>query len=156
MSVPTPTSQFLPTLQRSATSLFTPVQRELDRIFDQLGSGWSSLAEVGLTPRMDLVETKEALELTFELPGLKEEDVKIAVDDGLLTVSGEKKAESETEDRNQRVVERSYGAFERVVSLPRNVDANAIKATLADGVLKVIAPKTAESSARTIEIKPGK
>jgi HSP20 family protein len=156
MSVPTPTSQFFPTLQRSANSLFTPVQRELDRIFDQLGSSWSNLAEVGLVPRMDLVETKEALELTFELPGLKEGDVKIAVEDGLLTVSGEKKAETKTEDRNQRVVERSYGAFERVVSLPRNVDAGAIKATLADGVLKVVAPKVVGAEARTIEVKPGK
>lgn len=69
---------------------------------------------------------------------------------------GEKRAETETKDRNQRVVERSYGAFERVVSLPRNVDAAAIKANLADGVLKVVAPKTPGAEARTIEVKPGK
>lgn len=155
MSAQVPASQFLPTLHRSAASVFAPVQRELDRIFDQLGAGWVSLSDVELSPRMDLVEDKDSVELTLEVPGMSVSDIKIAVDGDLLTVSGEKKHEADTKDRNRRVVERSYGAFRRSVSLP-NVDVAKIQATMADGVLKITAPKQAGPEAKQIEIQSPK
>lgn len=155
MTAQTPPGQLLPNLQRSAANIFTPVHRELDRIFDQLGSGWAAFSEMDLTPRMDLVETRDAFELTFELPGMSRSDVRIAMEDDLLVVSGEKKAEKETKDRNGRVLERSYGRFERSVTLPRRVDAERIKASMANGVLKVVAPKQAGPEPRTIEIQGG-
>lgn len=141
-------------LPRSAFNIFTPVQRELDRALDQLGAGWSGMTGLDLRPRMDFVETKDAVELTFELPGLTRSDVKIAMEDDVLTVRGEKKAEKEIKEGNGRILERSYGAFERAVALPRTVDASKITATMADGVLKISAPKTAPDTSRTIEIKP--
>lgn len=156
MTVHTSSKQLVPNLQRSAMNMFTPVQRELDRVFDQLASGWSAFNDFGLTPRMDMVESDAAIEMTFELPGLAQGDVKIAIEDDVLTVSGEKKAESEAKDKDRRVIERSYGAFERSITLPRNVDAAKIKATMADGVLKVVVPKTPGAKPKTIEIQPGK
>jgi len=153
MSAHLPTNRLLPSLQQSAVNVFSPVQRELDRIFDQLGAGWSALADFELTPRMDLVETKDSIELSLEMPGISRSDVKIAVEGDVLTVRGEKKAEKETKDRNGRVLERSYGAFERSVTLPRNVDASKIKATMADGVLKIVAPRQAGEEPRSIEIQ---
>lgn len=150
------TRQFLPTLQRSATSAFAPIQREFNRLFDELGDGWAAFTELELAPRMDLHEDDKSVELTVELPGLSQSDVKIAVEDDVLTVSGEKKAEKDYKEGSVRVSERSYGAFSRSVSLPRSVDAAKIKASMADGVLKIIAPKDGSAVARTIEIQPAK
>lgn len=148
--------QFLPTLQRSTTNVFAPVQREFDRLFDQLSTGWNSLAEFDLTPRMDVRDTKEGLEITVELPGIAQDDVKIEIDEDILTVSGEKKAQSETEEKNYRISERTYGAFSRSMTLPRGVDADKIKATLRDGVLTLVAPKNGATRSKAIKIQAAK
>jgi HSP20 family protein len=147
------TKQFLPSLQRSASTAFAPIQREFNRLFDELGNGWAAFTEFDLMPRIDVRETNKALELTVELPGIAQEDVKIAVEDDVLTISGEKKAEKETKEDNYRVAERSYGAFSRSITLPRSVDAENIKATMSDGVLKLVAPKQAGAEAKTIKIQ---
>lgn len=147
---------FLAPFPRSGGGVFTPVQRELDRIFDQLSRGWTSGALSGLSPCMDVTETKGAIEYAFELPGMTQGDVKITVEDDVLTISGEKKLEKETKDRQRRVIERSYGAFERSVSLPASVDPAKIKAVMADGVLRVTAPKHAGAEPKTIEIQSAK
>lgn len=146
------TRDFLPSLQRSATQAFTPLRRELNRLFDDLGSGWGAL-ELGVDPRVDLRETKNAIEVTVELPGIPQQDVRVAVDDDVLTISGEKKFEQETQDENYRIAERSYGAFSRSVTLPRSIDADQIKATMKDGVLKVTAPKVAGAEGKSIQIE---
>lgn len=153
MTAHNPPSDLTPSLQRSAATIFTPVQRELDRIFDQLGAGWGALTEADLTPRLDMVETDQAYELSFEMPGLSRKDVRIAFDDGVLTVSGEKKSESESRDGARKVLERSYGRVERAVSLSRRIDPEGIKAVMSDGVLKVTAPKAAGPEPRIIEIQ---
>jgi HSP20 family protein len=105
---------------------------------------------------MDVTETKGVIEYAFELPGMTQGDVKITVEDDVLTISGEKKLEKETKDRQRRVIERSYGAFERSVSLPASVDPAKIKAVMADGVLRVTAPKHAGAEPKTIEIQSAK
>lgn len=156
MTAHPPTRQFLPTLQRSATSAFAPIQREFNRLFDELGDGWAAFSELELAPRMDLREDEKSVELTVELPGLTKADIKIAVEDDVLTVSGEKKAEKETKEGNLRISERSYGAFSRSVTLPRSVEVGKIKATMANGVLKIVAPRDGSAVARTIEIQPTK
>jgi len=125
--------QFLPALQRSATSAFLPIQREFNRLFDQLSTGWNAFTELDMIPRIDVRDTKKAIEVTVELPGIAQEDVKIDIDDNLLTISGEKKSEKESREEDLRVSERSYGAFSRTISLPRRVDADKIKATLSNG-----------------------
>lgn len=137
-----------------ARTVLAPIQREFDRLFDQLGAGWSSLGEVELAPRMDVRDTKEGLEITLELPGIDQADVKIAVEDDLLTISGEKKTEKETKAEDYRLSERSYGSFSRSISLPRTVDPAKIQATMKHGVLKLTAPKNGSAQPKTIEIRP--
>ena len=148
--VPTP---FLPKLAGSASNVFAPIQREFDRLFDQLGAGWTTLGEVDLEPRMDVRDTKDGLQITVELPGIAEADVKVAVEDDILTISGEKKTEKETKEDDYRLSERTYGAFSRSVTLPRSIDADKIKATMKDGVLTLVAPKNGIAEAKTIQIQ---
>lgn len=154
MTVHRSPTQFLPKLAGAAGNVFAPVQREFDRLFDQLGGGWAALAEIELAPKMDIRDTDEGLEITLELPGLARGDLKIAVEDDVLTVSGEKKTEKETKEEDYRLSERTYGAFSRSVTLPRSVDAEKIKATMKDGVLKLTAPKNGTANAKAIEIQP--
>jgi len=154
MTVHRSPAQFLPKLAGSAGSVFTPIQREFDRLFDQLGNGWAALSEVDLAPRMDIRDTKDGLEISVELPGLTRDDVKIAIEDEVLTISGEKETEKETKEEDYRLSERTYGAFSRSVALPRSVDAEKIKATMKDGVLKLTAPKNGTAKTKAIEIQP--
>ncbi|MFT4913715.1 MAG: HSP20 family protein [Brevundimonas sp.] len=146
----------IPDLQRSAIGTFAPIQREFNRLFDELGNGWSHLTQFELTPRTDMTETKEAVTLTMELPGMTRDDLTIEVEDHVLTVSGEKRSETETEKDNYRISERSYGAVCRSVTLPTSVKEDKIKATMADGVLTLVAPKDGSATTRTIPIQGGK
>ncbi|MDE2488594.1 MAG: Hsp20/alpha crystallin family protein [Alphaproteobacteria bacterium] len=143
----------IPSLQRSASNAFGPLQREFNRLFDELGSSWETFTEARLAPSMDVADTGEGFEVSVELPGMKREDVKISIDGDMLTVSGEKKAEKETKENNYRVVERTYGEFSRSIYLPRSVDASKITAVMSDGVLKITAPKRPEAQTKTIEIQ---
>ena len=134
---------------------FVSLQREVDRLFDDFTRGFPSLTGNGggLMPSMDVTETDKEIEITAELPGLEEKDVQINVADNLLTIRGEKTAEKEEKDKNYRLLERSYGSFERTLELPDGVNADAIKATIAKGVLKVTVKKPAPKQSKQIEIK---
>lgn len=135
---------------------FMSLQREIDRLFEDFTHGFPAFAGSGagkLMPSMDVTETDKEIEITAELPGLEEKDVQINVADNLLTIRGEKKGEKEEKDKNYRLVERSYGAFERTLELPDGVNADAIKASIAKGVLKVTVPKPAPAQAKKIEVK---
>ncbi|MCK9916551.1 Hsp20/alpha crystallin family protein [Microbacteriaceae bacterium K1510] len=139
-----------------SVSPFVSLQREIDRLFDDFSRGFPSFSgesAAKLLPNMDVTETDKEIEITAELPGLEEKDVQINVADNLLTIRGEKKAEKEEKDKNYRLVERSYGSFERSLQLPEGVNADAIKATIAKGVLKVTVPKPAPAQAKKIEVK---
>jgi len=139
---------------------FSSLHREIDRLFDDFARGFPALTGFSngnggkLMPSIDVVETDKEIEITAELPGLEEKDVQLNVADNLLTIRGEKKAEKEEKDKDYRLVERSYGAFERTLELPPGVDADAIKASIAKGVLKVTVPKPAPAQAKKIEVKP--
>jgi HSP20 family protein len=136
---------------------FLSLQREIDRLFDDL-TRWSPALPTGgvteLLPSMDVTETDKQIEITAELPGLEEKDVQVNVADNVLTIRGEKKAEKEEKGKAYRLVERSYGSFMRSLELPEGVDADAIKATIEKGVLKVTVPKPAPAQAKKIEVKP--
>ena len=153
MNNPVPTPRFLSDLQRSAHDVFLPVQHELDRVFDQLSASWVAIADAGPAPRIDLIDTKEAVELTAELPGMTRADVKIAIEGEIVTISGEKRTGSDREAGRARIKERGFGAFERSVTLPHLVDLTKITAKMVDGVLTVTAPKLAGVEARTIDIQ---
>ena len=137
---------------------FMSLQREIDRLFDDFGRGIPGLPAMrgdgnALMPSMDVAETDKEIEITAELPGLEEKDVQVNVADNVLTIRGEKKIEREEKDKNYRLVERSYGAFERRLELPEGIKADDIKATMAKGVLKVTVPKPAPAQAKKIDVK---
>lgn len=141
---------------RSVASPFMSLQREIDRLFEDFSRGFPTIAgngAIALMPSMDVTETDKEIEITAELPGLEEKDVQINVADNILTIRGEKKAEKEQKDKNYRLVERSYGSFERTLELPEGVNADAIKANISKGLLKVTVPKPAPAQAKKIEVK---
>ena len=140
--------------QRPAFDVFGSLQRQIDRLFEDFTPAFATSPSVTeVRTRMDLAETNEGLELTVELPGLEEKDVQVAVSDGVLTVSGEKKFETEKKDKSYRYVERSYGSFSRSLALPEGVSADQIKATMSKGVLKVVVPTPAKPEPQKIEVK---
>jgi HSP20 family protein len=133
---------------------FSVLQREIDRLFEDFTRGWPTLSRAPeLTPTMDVTETDKEIEITAELPGLKEKDVQINVADNVLTIKGEKKSEKEEKDKNYLLFERSYGAFSRTLDLPDGIDPDTIKASISDGVLKVTVPKPAPAQVKKIAVK---
>jgi len=157
----------LPMLRnRLATpSMFEPwgeLRREIDRLFDSAitGNGFDgSLPGENMqwSPVMDVEETEDKLRLTFEVPGVKQEDLAVTVEHDTLTVSGEKRFERTEGDgkHSARFVERRFGRFERSVTLPKSVDSEQVTAHFEDGVLTVELPKTETSRRRTIQIGGG-
>jgi HSP20 family protein len=104
-------------------------------------------------PNVDIVENADAFEIHAELPGVKQEEVKITLHDNVLTLSGEKKQETKEDKDNVLRIERNYGRFERSFSLPTTVKADAVRAAFEDGVLKITLPKAETAKARQIEIE---
>jgi HSP20 family protein len=137
-------------------------QRNMDRLFEgMMGDrpimlpGYRAAGE--MTPRLDESEDDQAYHVDIELPGMDENDVEVTLSDGLLTISGEKKAaEVEKEEKLFRR-ERAYGSFRRMLPLPGAVDEAKIKAAFRNGVLTIDLPKTKEAQAkvRHIEVKSG-
>ncbi len=118
-------------------------QREMSRSFEP--SSW--------TPAVDIFEDKESIQVRAELPGVKTEDVKVDVENNVLTLRGERKLEHEDKKDSYHRIERWYGAFTRQFMLPRTVDPEHIDAQLKDGVLTVRLPKRAEVKPRQISVK---
>jgi HSP20 family protein len=135
------------------------LQRRVDRVFEALFTdpfAFFSLEPTSeFVPAVDIEETDTDFLLTFDLPGVKKDEVKINVVDNELIVSGERK--EETKGRGSR--ERYYGAFSRSFTLPANVDTNKVDASYENGVLRINLPKTAAQTGKQIPIKeekPGK
>jgi HSP20 family protein len=103
-------------------------------------------------PRVDILEQDGGYELVADLPGLKKEDIKIEIQDNMLTLRGEKKLEEEKKDKSYRLCERYYGEFVRTFALPENVDRDGIVAGFKDGVLKLEIPKTEKVKPKQIEV----
>ena len=129
-----------------------PFSREVDRLFDAF-FGQSDRSGRRWVPPMDLVEAGDHFVLKADLPGLKDEDVKLEVQDGTLTISGERKSEHEASEGGWYRIERSFGSFSRSLTLPEHVDADAISANFNDGVLEVRIPKPEERTPRRIAIR---
>jgi HSP20 family protein len=123
------------------------LHREVNRLLDNVFQGFGAPMLSGGTfawPNVELGETDGEIRIVAELPGLDEKDVEIALEDGVLTLRGEKKAE--VEDRDRGYSERSYGRFERRIGLPRDIEAEKANATFHNGLLTVILPKSAASN----------
>ena len=104
-------------------------------------------------PSVDVKEKEKEFVLEFELPGVNKDDVKLSVDNNVLTVSGEKKYEEKEEKDNYFYNERCFGKFERSFNLPENVEKDKVKANYKDGVLSVSIPKAKKPEPKMIEIK---
>ena len=114
---------------------------EIDRFFNGFGLDLN-VSDSVWSPTVDISETENQYEVNAEIPSLKKEDIKLSVEDNVLTLSGERKVEKETDKKNYHRIEREYGKFERSFRLPKEVDAENIKAKYKNGVLTVQLPKT--------------
>ncbi len=156
--------------QEQGGGFASPLQQfhqEIDRLFEQAFRGFGMIPfgfERPLTPRpadgmlkpiLDVSASTKDYTVTVEIPGVDEKDVKLEVVNDTLTIRGEKKQETEETDENYYRMERSYGSFQRVLSLPEDVDQEGIKATFKKGVLKVRLPRKAlpTSDVKLIEIR---
>lgn len=114
---------------------------------------WSNRKIAAWSPSVDIVELENAYKLQAEIPGMDKKDIKIDVDKGVLTVSGERTAEKKEEKKGTyQYFERQYGSFTRSFKLPEHVNASKIKATYKDGVLELEIPKTEASKALQVNI----
>jgi len=136
-----------------ARSLWNEWDRMMDEFFN-LAPSRSNTAEVcEWVPRVDIREEKDRYVADFELPGLEKGDVEVTLEDGVLTVTGERKSEESTENDKVYRRERFYGKFSRSLRLPNDVDAERIEAGFKNGVLRIAVGKKDEAKPRTIEIK---
>ncbi len=137
-----PTHELL-RLQDRLNRMFGPT---LDDDDDQLASGqW--------TPPCDILENADAIVLRAEIPGVREDEIEIHVESGMLTLSGEKRFEKEEGEQSYHRIERAYGNFLRTFTLPRSIDAEAISAKYERGVLELTMPKRSETKPRQIRIE---
>jgi len=133
------------------------VQREINRMFDNFFREGSqegdSLATTAWMPPVDIEELDHQFTVQVELPGVVKDDVKIVMQDTILTIRGEKKQEKQSKSTTYQRVERLYGSFQRSFTLPAAVRSDQIEATFKDGILTVTVPKAEEAQARQIEVK---
>jgi HSP20 family protein len=106
-------------------------------------------------PALDISERKDAYLVTVEVPGVEPEDLDITMEDGLLTIQGERQFTSESSEQQFHRVERRYGAFRRSITLPAQVQADQIEATFDNGVLQIVVPKAEEAKPKRIQVRPG-
>lgn len=132
------------------------MSRFIERALNEPFTATPSPEALGWLPAVDIVETPKELMLTAELPGLELKDIDVTVEEGVLTIRGEKIEEKkEEEEKKVYLYERNYGSFQRAFALPNLVDASKINAEFAKGVLKVRIPKTGEAKpiGHKVEIK---
>jgi len=128
---------------------FGELRSRFDRIFGELADG-----ESRWMPAIDVVRDDGNLVVRADVPGIKPEEVKIEIEDDILTVSGSHEETKEEKDKDYLRRERRYGSFSRSLALPAGVDAKKIKAKTADGVVEVKIPLPKEPEKKKIEIKP--
>ena len=134
--------------------------REFEEMFDRYArslrptrSGDEAMTVADWSPSVDIHEDEHAFRILAELPGVRKEDVKVQVQDGMLTLAGERQAEAAPENGRAHRVERLYGRFLRRFALPEEVSAEDVSAEYRDGVLELVLPKAAKPEARTIDVE---
>jgi HSP20 family protein len=132
------------------------LKREMERFFDRFAEPvWEPFETMAgdWAPKLDVAETKDAVVVTAEMPGVDPKDIEIVLTGDLLTLKGEKEKEAEEKEERHHRVERAYGAFLRTVRLPMAVDGSKVTATFKNGVLVVTLPKTPAAKGTTIPVK---
>ena len=133
--------------------------QRMERMFDEMmGRGlWRSSEDRPLrgtwVPAVNILEREDAMVITADLPGLKAEDVEVTVEEGILSIRGERKLKETSEGETYHRVERLYGIFERTFTLPNSVDVDKIDARFSNGEMVLTLPKREESKPRSVKIK---
>lgn len=136
---------------RSPFAELGSLQREMETLFGGLGTGSRDL----WAPAVDVEETPDGLIFRAELPGMSREDIEVELEDGVLTIQGEKKYEKREENAEGLLYERRWGTFNRRFTLPRAVSAEGIEADLQNGILTIRVPKAEEAKGRKIPVRDG-
>jgi HSP20 family protein len=129
------------------------IQDEMNQVFGRARQGqgggrvWA--------PALDISERKDAYVVTVEVPGVNPDDLDITLEDGLLTIQGERQFTQESTEQQFHRVERRYGSFRRSITLPSQVQADSIEASFENGVLEVVVPKAEEAKPKKISVKAG-
>ena len=141
--------------------------KEMEQMQNRLASLWNwepvrfngdvdqALTVSDWSPRVDIFEDDKEFIVKAELPEMKREDVKVSVEDNVLTISGERKHEKEEKTKKYHRLEREYGSFFRSFTLPPTASGEKVTADFKDGMLKIHLPKDAKAAAKAIEIKAG-
>jgi HSP20 family protein len=132
------------------------LEAEMHRLFGRplFPARWISPKNGGQwLPEVDVTEDKDRVIVKADLPGMKQEEIAVEVADGVLTIKGERKRETETKDAKTYRIERSYGSFLRSFTLPAGVDAARVNAAYKNGVLEVTLPKLADAKAKQIKVE---
>ena len=138
--------------------------RELEDVSDRLNrmfarnatptsNGKETMIVADWTPSVDISETEGEYQIKAEIPDVKKDDVKITLEDGVLTIQGQRKQEKEERGTKYHRIERSYGSFARTFSLPDVIEVEKVKAEFKDGVLHLHLPKSEKAKSKTIEVK---
>src|SRR5262249_25296429 len=150
----------LPSLFTRRTDGLGSLFREIERTFDDFSrrtpfAGFAGFGDGAMMPKVDVSESKDAIEVTAELPGCTERDIDVTLSEGVLTIRGEKKTERDETDkeRDWHVVERTYGSFSRSIPLPFTPDSAKVEAKFDKGVLRVKLPKPAEVAKKEKKIE---
>lgn len=128
------------------------MRKALDQVFNEFGDLSPVTCSHCASPRINIAETDNAIEIEAELPGVEEKDVQVSLNHDVLTIKGEKKMEREEQHQNYSHQERMFGKFERSINLSVEPDAKAVKAVFARGVLKVTLPKSASAIQNNVKI----
>jgi len=136
---------------------YRDLQDEINRMFNYALGGWPSERD-GMgggewAPPVNVLEDKDNVVITADLPGMTDKDIDVAVLGDTLTIKGEKKREEKKDEGSYHMFERTYGAFQRSVALPTSVENDKAKASFKNGVLEVKIPKKEEARPKQIEIK---
>ncbi|MDR3532143.1 MAG: Hsp20/alpha crystallin family protein [Rhodopila sp.] len=158
-----PITQHRPASMIERASPFYVLQRQMNRLLEDVfgpdAGAFPSVPEPVrgiLSPRVELTEGETELRVTAELPGVREQAIEVSLDDDILTLTAEKKAETKEENENPHFTERSYGLFQRSLRLPFQVDPDEVKAAFDNGVLTITIPKPkGREQKRRIEVRSG-
>lgn len=138
---------------RELSRMEREMEELMSRFFREWPLPWRAGEARGWVPPVDMMDRKDEVILRADIPGLDQKDIEVNVEEGILTIRGERKEEKEVKEEDYCCCERWTGAFSRSLSLPPGVDPEQIKATFKNGVLEVHLPKTKEARGKKIEIK---
>src|ERR687897_1723072 len=141
---------------RSAQDEMAQMSPMLARALGLLGQPQGGGTATAWAPALDISERKDAYLVTVELPGVEADDLDITLEDGLLTIQGERHFAHDSSEQQFHRVERRYGAFRRAITLPAHVMADGIQASADNGVLQILVPKTEEATPKRIQVRPGR